>query len=74
MNLQRFEETINGRIYQIEVTAVRPDRWRAYLITLSGTTSLMPFYGTTAPEAAELLVKWLERAHHVASGTLRDDS
>ena len=68
MNLQRFEETINGRVYQIEVSAVQPDRWRANLVTQTGgPTALMPFYGHTPSEAAELLVNFLARAHRVAS-------
>jgi len=45
VTLHRFEETINGRAYEIEVSAVRPDRWRAYLVNLAGgPTALMPFY------------------------------
>ena len=68
MKLHRFEETINGRVYEIEVSAVRPDRWRAYLVTLTGgPTALMPFYGRTPSEAADLLVGFLARAHRVAS-------
>ena len=67
-HLLRFEESINGRIYQIEVSAVQPDRWRAYVVTLAGgPTAMMPFYGSTPDEAAALLVGWLTRAHHVAS-------
>ena len=70
MKLHRFEETINGRVYEIEVSALRPDRWRAYLVTLTGgPTALMPFYGRTASEAADLLVSFLTRAHHVASNS-----
>ena len=70
MKLHRFEETINGRVYQIEVSAVRPDRWRAYLVTLTGgPTALMPFYGPTPSEAAELLVNFLAQAHRVASNS-----
>ena len=69
MTLHRFEETINGHIYKIEVSAVRPDRWRACLVTLTGgTNALMPFYGRTPTEAAELLRGFLTRAHQVASG------
>ena len=68
MTLHRFEETINGRVYKIEVSAVRPDRWRAYLVTLTGgPNALMPFYGRTPTEAAELLRSFLARAHQVAS-------
>jgi len=32
-----------------------------------GPTALMPFYGKTPDEAAEQLLHWLARAHHVAS-------
>ena len=68
MTLHRFEETINGRAYEIEVTAVRHDRWRAYLVNLAGgPTALMPFYGDTPSEAADSLVSFLTRAHHAAS-------
>ena len=70
MTLHRFEETINGCVYEIEVSAVRPDRWRAYLVTLrGGPTALMPFYGRTPAEAADLLVSFLTRAHRVASNS-----
>ena len=68
VTLHRFEETINGRLYQIEVLAVQPDRWRAYLVSMTGgPTALMPFYGATPSEASGLLVSWLTRAHQVAS-------
>lgn len=68
MTAHRFEQTINGHVYEIEVRAVRPDRWRAYLVSLTGgPTALMPFYGQTPTEAADLLVGWLTRAHCVAS-------
>lgn len=66
----RFEETINGRGYKIEVLAVRPDRWRAYLVRRTdGPTALMPFYGRTPDEAARQLADWLTRAHGTASKT-----
>ena len=68
MTAHRFEETINGRVYEIEVLAVQPNRWRAYLVSLTGgPTALMPFYGQTPGEASDLLVRWLTRAHRVAS-------
>ena len=68
MTLHRFEETINGQAYEIEVSAVGPDRWRAYLVTLAGgPTAVMPFYGRTPTEAAHSLVSFLTRAHHVAT-------
>jgi hypothetical protein len=59
----RFEETINGRRYVIEVCAVDRDRWRAQILRRPGaSTALMPFYGATAIEAAGLLSQWLTRA------------
>lgn len=63
----RFEETINGRHYIIEVSAVERDRWRAQILRKPGAvTALMPFYGATALEASRLLCNWLTRA---AAGT-----
>jgi hypothetical protein len=71
VTLHRLEETINGRVYHIEVSAVQPDRWRAYLVSMTGgPTALMPFYGSTPSEAADLLVSWLTRAHQVASSSV----
>jgi hypothetical protein len=59
----RFEETINGRAYVIEVLQVSPDRWRANIARTPGaTTALMPFYGPTPDEAAQHLTVWLQRA------------
>lgn len=61
--VHRFEETICGRAYQIEVTAVS-NRWRAQLRRLPGMpTAMMPFYGQTPDEAARQLTKWLSLAH-----------
>ena len=41
------------------------------LVSLSGgTTALMPFYGSTPAEAAELLIGWLTRAHRVTSNSV----
>lgn len=63
VNVHRFEETIGGRSYQIEVTAVS-DRWRAQLRRTAGMpTAMMPFYGPTPDEAARLLAQWLTLAH-----------
>ena len=63
MKVVRFEQTINGRPYIIEVSAVGHDRWRADIARKGGgTTALMPFYGTTPNEAADLLSGWLTRA------------
>lgn len=62
--MHRFEETIDGRPIAIEVTSVRPDRWRAYLVREpGGPTALMPFYGSTPQEAARQLWNWLALAH-----------
>ena len=68
MTLHRFDKTINGRQYAIEVSPVKPDRWRAYLVRLTGgPTALMPFYGRTPDEAAGQLVRWLTRVNSVES-------
>ena len=62
--VHRYEETIGGRPYLIEVTAVSPDRWRAYIVRIPGVpTALMPFYGSTPAEAAHQLSDWLTRAY-----------
>lgn len=69
MNALRFEETINGRSYTIEVLSVGRDRWRAHIVGRPGaTTALMPFYGETPDAAARHLAAWLHRA---ASTTTR---
>ena len=61
--LHRFHETIGGRAYQIEVTPVS-NRWRAQLARTAGLpAAMMPFYGNTPAEAAQLLTKWLSLAH-----------
>jgi hypothetical protein len=63
VNVHRFEHVIAGRPYQIEVMLVG-NRWRAHLRRLAGmSTSLMPFYGATPEEAADLLTRWLVLAH-----------
>jgi hypothetical protein len=62
--LHRFEESIAGRDYLIEVANVSKDRWRAYIVRIPGVpTALMPFYGTTPADAAHQLCEWLTRAH-----------
>ena len=62
--IHRFEESIAGRPYLIEVVNVSQDRWRAYIVRLPGVpTALMPFYGTTPIDAAHGLREWLLRAH-----------
>ncbi|HET6956717.1 MAG TPA: hypothetical protein VFI56_09050 [Vicinamibacterales bacterium] len=63
-SVHRFEESIAGRDYLIEVANVAKDRWRAYIVRIPGVpTALMPFYGTTPAEAAHQLCEWLTRAH-----------
>src|SRR5436190_9328099 len=42
--VHRFEESIGGRAYLIEVASVAADRWRAYIVRVPGVpTALMPF-------------------------------
>jgi hypothetical protein len=63
VNVHRFDETIGGRAYQIEVTPVN-NRWRAQLRRGPGMpTAMMPFYGQTPAEAARQLADWLKLAH-----------
>ena len=67
MIVHRFEETIGGRAYQIDVTPVGT-RWRAQLRRTPGmSTAMMPFYGQTPDAAAHQLAQWLEIAHRRAS-------
>ena len=62
--MHRFEQSIAGRPYLIEVVNVSKDRWRAYIVRLPGVpTALMPFYGATPLDAADQLFEWLTRAH-----------
>ena len=62
--VHRFEESIAGRPYLIEVANVSKDRWRAYIVRIPGVpAALMPFYGATPAEAAHQLCEWLTRAH-----------
>jgi len=68
-DVHRFEESIAGRPYLIEVAPVSKDRWRAHIVRIPGVpTALMPFYGPTPIEAARQLCDWLTRAHARASG------
>ena len=70
--VHRFQESIAGRSYLIEVAAVATDRWRAYIVRLPGVpTALMPFYGPTPVAAANLLRDWLTRAHERAAISAR---
>lgn len=67
--VHRFEESIAGRPYLIEVALVSHERWRADIVRIPGVpTALMPFYGRTPNEAAQHLTEWLTRAHARASG------
>jgi hypothetical protein len=67
--VQRITETIQGRTYQIEVSKIASDRWRAHLVRLPGLpNAMMPFYGATAESAAQLLAQWLARAQGSAQG------
>ena len=68
MQLHRFEESIGGRAYTIEVKAVARDRWRAYIVRIPGVpTALMPFYGATPADAARELSNWLTKAYERVS-------
>ena len=59
VNVQRFDETINGRAYKIEVSAVGK-KWRAQIARApGGTRAMMPFYGATPDEAVQHLSSWL---------------
>ncbi|MBI4887807.1 MAG: hypothetical protein HY824_11995 [Acidobacteria bacterium] len=63
MTVHRFEETIGGRAYLIEVVPVG-NRWRAQLLRAPGVpTAMMPFYGPTPDAAARQLTEWLSLAH-----------
>jgi hypothetical protein len=60
----RFDETINGREYHIEVSAVGIDKFRAQLARApGGSRAMMPFYGRTPDEAVEHLSQWLTLNH-----------
>jgi hypothetical protein len=66
--VRRFQESIAGHPYLIEVAAVAGNRWRANIVRAQGVpTALMPFYGTTPDAAADLLRRWLTRAHEQAA-------
>ncbi len=63
-DVHRFEESIAGRDYLIEVANVSKDRWRACIVRIPGVpNALMPFYGVTPADAAHQLCEWLTRAH-----------
>jgi hypothetical protein len=70
VNVHRFDQTINGRAYHIEVSSVGRNQWRAQIRrTQGGSGALMPFYGKTPDEAANLLTRWLG----IANGRTRSD-
>lgn len=63
MTFQRYEETINGREYRIEVSAVG-NQFRAQIAKApGGSRAMMPFYGHTPDEAVRLLSRWLVLNH-----------
>jgi hypothetical protein len=63
VTVQRFHETINGREYRIEVSAVG-DRCRAQIARAQGgSRAMMPFYGPTPLAAVQLLSRWLTLNH-----------
>jgi hypothetical protein len=67
-HVKRIEHVINGREYQIEVSSVGSDKWRAQIARVpGGSTATMPFYGKTPDEAADHLSRWLS----IANGTPR---
>jgi hypothetical protein len=67
VDVQRFEEKINGRDYLIEVARVSLHLWRANIVRRhGGPSALMPFYGPTPDDAARQLSTWLALAHRNA--------
>jgi hypothetical protein len=61
--VHRIATCINGRDYYIEVTCVDAEKWRAEVVTqYGGRTALMPFYGSSAADAAQRVSDWLTRA------------
>lgn len=66
--VHRFEESIGGRSYLIEVKSVDTGRWRADIVRIPGVpTAMMPFYGPTPAAAAGLLSQWLTKAYERVS-------
>jgi hypothetical protein len=64
VTVQRFHETINGREYRIEVSAVGTDTFRAQIARApGGSRAMMPFYGRTPDEAVRHLSHWLSLNH-----------
>jgi hypothetical protein len=63
VTVHRFDETINGRAYRIEVSAVG-NKWRAQIARApGGSRAMMPFYGHTPIEAVQHLSRWLTLNH-----------
>jgi hypothetical protein len=63
VTFQRFDETINGREYRIEVSPVGT-QFRAQIAQApGGSRAMMPFYGRTPVEAVQLLSRWLTLNH-----------
>jgi len=64
VTVQRFDETINGREYHIEVSAVDRNTFRAQIARApGGSRAMMPFYGRTPDEAVQHLSHWLTLNH-----------
>lgn len=64
LNVLRIDQVINGRPYQILVSSVGTNKWRAQIArTPGGSAATMPFYGDTPDEAATHLSRWLTLAH-----------
>jgi hypothetical protein len=73
VSVHRFEETINGREYLIEVSSVGVGKWRAQIARVpGGSAALMPFYGDTPNEAAQHLSGWLLMVHGQPRGRIPD--
>lgn len=67
VTVHRFAETINGREYRIEVSAVG-EKWRAQIARPpGGSRAMMPFYGQTPDEAKDHLSTWLTLNHKRAT-------
>jgi hypothetical protein len=70
--VHRFEESIEGQQYLIEVEPVGGSQWRACMVRRPGVpTALMPFYASTPEAAADLLRQWLRRARRRTAGGQR---
>lgn len=72
VTVHRFEETIGGQRYVVEVSRHAPGAlWRARLVRNPGVpTALMPFQGATERDARDALVRWLSHAHGVAPDSI----